>query len=161
MNKLSPSRAQPLAALVSRCLSDVFAKRGFAAAEIVTRWPDIAGTDIAAHCEPIKIEWPRRRPAQEVDAEPGLLVLRVEGPCAIEIQHQAEVIVARVNRFFGWSAIGRVALRQAPLRRAKRRPRPLELDPAAVQAEAERLSAVGDDDLRAALARLGASVKRG
>ena len=47
--------------------------------------------------------------------EPATLVLRVEGPAALEIQHLSAVILERVNRFFGWQAIGRIALRQAPL----------------------------------------------
>ena len=42
-------------------------------------------------------------------------MLRVEGPAAIEIQHLSAVILERINRFFGWQAIGRIALRQAPL----------------------------------------------
>lgn len=44
------------------------------------------------------------------------LVLRVEGPMALEIQHSADVILERVNRFFGWSAVGKLAFRQAPCR---------------------------------------------
>ena len=88
------------------------------------------------------------------------LVLRVEGPCAIEIQHQAAVIIARVNSFFGWPAIGRIALRQAPLKRRRPRPAPPPLDPEAVRSESQRLSGIADEDLRGALARLGAAVKR-
>ena len=59
------------------------------------------------------------RAAATADApEPATLVLRVEGPAAIEIQHLAPVILERVNRFLGWRAVGRIALRQAPLRGA-------------------------------------------
>jgi len=36
---------------------------------------------------------------------------------ALEIQHASDAILQRVNRFFGWSAVGRLALRQAPLSR--------------------------------------------
>jgi hypothetical protein len=160
MNKPQHSRARPLADFVGKCLADTFAQRGFAATEIVTHWADIAGSDIAKHCEPIKIEWPRRREAA-ADDEPATLVLRVEGPCAIEIQHQTAVIIARVNRFFGWPAIGRVALRQAPLKRSRMRPTPPALDPDAVRDQLQRLSSIADDDLKEALARLGAAVKRG
>jgi len=158
MNKPQHSKARPLADFVGKCLADTFAQRGFAATEIVTHWPDIAGPDIAKHCEPIKIEWLRRR--EPANDDPATLVLRVEGPCAIEIQHQTAVIIARVNRFFGWPAIGRVALRQAPLKRRRTRPAPPALDPEAVQTETQRLSNIADDDLRGALARLGAAVKR-
>ena len=60
----------------------------------------------------MKITWPRA--VGEDSPEPATLVLRVEGPAALEIQHLSAVILERVNRFFGWQAIGRIALRQAP-----------------------------------------------
>ena len=157
MDKPRRSRARPLADFVGKCLSDTFARRGFAATQIVTHWEEIVGTDIAAHCEPMKIEWPRRRGS--ADAEPAILVLRVEGPAAIEVQHQAAVLIQRINRFFGWPAIGRVALRQAPLRRRRPRPASPQLDPERVEAQSQRLSNITDEDLRGALARLGAAVK--
>lgn len=162
MNKPPRGNARPLAAFVSQCLADTFKRRGFAATEIVTHWDDIVGADIAAHCEPMKIDWPRRRErdSSAAAATPATLVLRVEGPAAIEIQHQVHVIIARINQFFGWPAIGRVTLRQAPLRRRVRTRRPT-LCAEAVQAEAKRLAEVVDDDLRQSLARLGAAVKRG
>jgi hypothetical protein len=79
---------------------------------------------------------------------------------ALEIQHSSDVILQRVNRFFGWSAVGRLALRQAPLARRNRPAPPPPPDPKSVAKVAESLSAIEDDDLRAALARLGASIKR-
>lgn len=158
MNKPPRGYARPLAAFVGRCLADTFKRRGFAATEIVTHWDDIVGVDIAAHCEPMKIDWPHRR--ERDPSSPATLVLRAEGPAAIEIQHQTAVIIARINQFFGWPAIGRIVLRQAPLRRRTRTPRPT-LSAEAVQAEAKRLAAIADDDLRQSLARLGAAVKQG
>ena len=59
--------------------------------------------------------WPRR--VHEDDPDPATLVLRVEGPVALEIQHLSGVIIERVNRFFGWRAVGRIQIRQAPLAR--------------------------------------------
>jgi hypothetical protein len=76
------------------------------------------GPEIAKHSEPLKIRW-HRTPDGE-PAEPATLVLRVEGPAAIEIQHLSNVIIERVNRFFGWQAVGQIALRQAPLTRRER-----------------------------------------
>jgi hypothetical protein len=79
---------------------------------------------------------------------------------ALEIQHKSDVILERVNRFLGWSAVGRLALRQAPLSR-RDRPKPVPPpDPEAVARIAETLDAVEDEQLRAALARLGAAIKR-
>ena len=115
MAKPGPISAKPLSVLLSDVFSDAYAKQGFAARELVTRWAEIAGKDIAVHSEPMKIQWPR--PVEGQQQEPATLVLRVEGPMALEIQHESDAILQRVNRFFGWSAVGRLALRQAPLSR--------------------------------------------
>lgn len=158
MNKPGRIHAKPLSALLGSAINDVFAKQGFASRELVTRWADIAGADVAAHSEPLKIQWPR--PVEGQDPEPATLVLRVEGPMALEIQHTSDVILERVNRFFGWNAVGRIALRQAPLSRPpvpKARKKP---DAAEVARIADGLGTVEDEALRDALARLGASIKR-
>ena len=158
MNKPSRSFAKPLRDVVGKVVGETFTRQGFASAELVTRWTEIVGAEISAHSEPIKIQW--QRPAAGEEREPGTLVLRVEGPAAIEIQHLANVICERVNRFLGWRAIARIALRQAPLRRGARKAAHGN-DPAATARIAESLSDIGDEDLRQALARLGAAVKRG
>ncbi|MGB3865181.1 MAG: DciA family protein, partial [Xanthobacteraceae bacterium] len=124
----------------------------------VTRWAEIAGPEVAAHAEPLKIQWPR--PVEGQPQAPATLVLRVDGPMALEIQHTSDVILERVNRFFGWNAVGKLALRQAPLSQAPARKPPPAPDPAAVKRVAETLASVEDDDLRTALARLGVAIKR-
>ncbi|HVZ50658.1 MAG TPA: DciA family protein [Pseudolabrys sp.] len=156
----SPARSfpRPLAELTGATLSGAFKAQGFANTEILSRWGDIVGPEVAAHSEPIKINWPR--PVGEDLPDPATLVLRVEGPAALEIQHLSAVILERVNRFFGWQAIGRISLRQAPLRRRVAAKRPAPPDPATTARIAEALPQVEDDDLRQALARLGAAIKR-
>jgi len=158
MSKPGPISAKPLSVLLSDVFSDAYARQGFAARELVTRWAEIAGPEIAAHAEPLKIQWPR--PVEGQPQEPATLVLRVDGPMALEIQHGSDVILQRVNRFLGWNAVGRLALRQAPLARRnapKASPAP---DARSVAEVAKTLTSVEDEDLRAALARLGASIKR-
>jgi hypothetical protein len=158
MPRPGPISAKPLSVLLSDVFSDAYAKQGFAARELVIRWSEIAGSEVAAHSEPMKIQWPR--PVEGQPQEPATLVLRVEGPTALEIQHTSDVILERVNRFFGWSAVGRLALRQAPLSRRTRPATSTGPDPTAVAEVEETLSSVEDEQLRSALARLGASIKR-
>ena len=158
MSKPGPISAKPLSVLLSDVFSDAYAKQGFAARELVTRWAEIAGPEVAAHSEPLKIQWPR--PVEGQPQEPATLVLRVEGPMALEIQHASDVILQRVNRFFGWSAVGRLALRQAPLLRRDKPKASRAPDAADVAKVAETLASVEDEELRTALARLGASIKR-
>src|SRR6516162_530825 len=59
MNKPGKSFPRPLADLLHKTLTDAFAKQGFASSELVTRWADIVGAEIAAHSEPEKIQWTR------------------------------------------------------------------------------------------------------
>src|SRR5260221_3903991 len=122
MNKPGKSFARPLSDLLHKTLTDAFAKQGFASSELVIRWAEIVGAEIAAHSEPEKIQWTRG--ARGPTPEPGTLVLRVEGPAAIEIQHLSGVVLERVNRVFGWQAGGGLPLRQTPLRRGQVWPHP-------------------------------------
>ena len=163
MNKPARGFPRPLSDFAGAAMNAALKAQGFASAEIVARWADIAGPEIAAHSEPVKINWPRAMaagPLADEAPEPATLVLRVEGPAAIEIQHLSTVILERVNRFFGWRAIGRIALRQAPLKHREVRKRPPPPDPAAMARIAAALPQIEDEDLRQALARLGAAVKQ-
>src|SRR3984893_929303 len=145
MNKPRTSQPRPLSALLHKTLGEAFAKRGFASAELVTRWTEIVGSEIADHSQPEKIQWLAARQGQL--PEPGKLVLRVEGPTALEIQHLSGIILERVNRFFGWQAVGAIRLRQGPLRRMQ-----LEVPPAPDPELAARITAgladIQDEKLR-------------
>ena len=52
MNKPGKTQARPLADVLRKTLNDAFAKQGFASTELVARWADIVGAEIAAHSEP-------------------------------------------------------------------------------------------------------------
>jgi hypothetical protein len=157
VNKPGRSYPRPLADLLHKTLHDAFAKQGFASTELITRWTEIVGPEIAAHSQPEKIHWPR--PFEGKPSEPGTLALRVEGPAAIEIQHLSAVILERVNRFFGWQAVDSLRLRQAPLRRGEPKPVP-KPDLEAAARIAATLPEIKDEKLRDALARLGAAIKQ-
>ena len=54
MNKPGPISAKPLSVLLGDVFTDAYAKQGFASRELVTRWAEIAGTEVAAHAEPLQ-----------------------------------------------------------------------------------------------------------
>ena len=155
MNKRPQPRA--LSELLHKTLTEAFARRGFASSEIVTRWSEIVGAEIAQHSQPERIQW--ARPAGPETREPATLVLRVEGPAAVEIQHLAPLVLEQVNRFFGWQVVGQLRLRQALLRRAKR-DAPSTPNSEAAQHIAAQLTEIRNGELRDALARLGAAIKQ-
>lgn len=162
MSKPARSFPRPLSDYLGATLGGVLKAQGFASTEIIARWADIVGHEIAAHSEPMKINWPRPKndTGDQDQAEPATLMLRVEGPAALEIQHLSAVILERVNRFFGWQAIGKLSLRQAPLRRSVPKAPPAPPDPAIAARIADSLPEIEDEGLRQALARLGAAIKQ-
>lgn len=156
MNKPKYKKTRPLADLVGDCLNQAFARQGFAAVEIVTHWEDIAGPELANRSEPMRLVWPRR---DDPDSE-GTLTIRVEGAYALDLQYQAPILIERVNRYFGWRCVGRIAIRQGPVTpRAKRVSLPLEPSPDSVAKVEKGLGEFEDERLKSALARLGALVK--
>src|SRR5258708_32536366 len=90
--------AKPLSLMLNDVFSDVYAKQGFAARELVTRWAEIAGPEIAAHAEPLKMQWPR--PVEGHPHEPATLALRGKDPRAPEIQQSSAVTLERGNPHF-------------------------------------------------------------
>ena len=151
--------SKPLADLVAPCLTPSLEKFGFGQADLLLFWPEIVGERLAARCEPLRLQWPPRGRDQTAAPAPATLVVRVEGAFAIELQHQAALVMERVNVHFGWKCIGRIQLRQGPVSR----PAPARL-PAPPPASAAVLRArsatdgVAEDALRNALIRLGSRV---
>lgn len=154
------ARPQPLAEFIDGCLGSTLAAQGFAASDVVTAWPEIVGERLAAHTEPLRIEWPRgARSIAGERPEPATLVVRVAGAFALELQHSAPIVLERVNMYFGWRCVGRLVLRQGPIR-PRGATKPKRATPDAGQAARVRATVAGvaDDRLRDALTRLGDAV---
>ena len=150
-------RAAPLAEYLEICLGPTVAKQGFSGTDIVVSWPDIVGERLSAYSQPVKVDWPRRI-NPDAPADPATLVIRVESAFALELQHLTPLIIERVNAFYGWRCVGRLVLKQGPVIRPPA-PVPLPEPGPAERADAAKATAtVEDEDLRAALERLGAAV---
>jgi hypothetical protein len=87
----------------------------------------------------------------------GALKLHVASGAALELQHRAPLLIARINGFFGRPVATRLALVQGPLPLTAIAAPPALPPPAEREAPAieDSLSAIEDPELRAALARLG------
>ncbi|WNJ89304.1 DUF721 domain-containing protein [Bosea sp. 685] len=153
--------AKPLADLIDDCLAPALAAQGFAGRAIVSLWPEIVGERLAARSRPLKIDWPRRRPAPGESSDPATMVVRVEGAFALEMQQLAPLVLERVNTHLGWRAVGKLVLKQGPVEAPATKKPPPPPDPATVARVAQQVSGIADPELRAALERLGRSVGSG
>jgi hypothetical protein len=126
-----------------------FRKFGFVQSSIVTRWPEIVGPHYAAITAPESIRFPVGQKAG------GTLQLTVMSGHAPMVQHVLPDIIDRVNRFFGYAAVAKVAMRQGDIlpATAERRPPPRNLRPIPVEL-GDSLRDIGDPELRAVLESL-------
>jgi hypothetical protein len=147
------NRARAVRDIVPDIGRAAFRRFGFVQSSIVSRWSEIVGDRYAAVSSPESIRFP---PGKRSD---GVLNLIVEGAHAPMMQHVAPVIVERVNRFFGYQAVSRVAFRQGLVQvaRARTRAAPQSLRPIPVEL-GESLREVADPELRACLESLARGV---
>lgn len=147
----------PAGRALNRYVKDLDAKYGQGVGGLSARWREIVGPEIARRTEPVKLVKGRA-------GGPSSLEIRVAGPAAAIVQHQAHDILARVNLFLGAEAVQKLRIVQGPLRRteapAPPRRRPAPLDAAQEANLAEGLAAAPDGKLKDALLALGRGVLR-
>lgn len=93
----------------SRLISKAVRAKGFAEAEIVTRWARIVGADLSRATVPIKLVFPRGA------RQGAALHIRTESAFAPIVQQRAATIIEKVNRYLGYAAVARLEVKQGPL----------------------------------------------
>jgi hypothetical protein len=153
--RLTPARR--LDEVIAKTIGRAMRRRGFAIADVLTRWPVVVGPAFATVLIPERIEFARGESAN------ATLKVRVEPGFATEVQHLAPLIIERINGFYGYRAIARLKLIQSPLPK----PKPKNVPEAQAPSEtiepdlARLLAGIEDRQLRAALESLGLAVRAG
>jgi hypothetical protein len=158
------SGARAIGSFVAKALDPAARARGFATTALLSDWPAIVGRELAQFTMPDRVLWPRRRDEEADDkpkkghrADGATLVLRIEGPRAIEVQHRAGQILERVNSYFGYRAVTEMRFLQAPIAHAAKPPQapkgPLPTY------TLPKSAGIEDAGLRRALSRLGAGAR--
>ena len=124
-----------------------FKRFGFVQGAVVSRWAEIVGERYAKVSTPESIRFPAGKKSG------GTLTLTVEGAHAPLMQHLGPLVIERVNRFFGYEAISKIAFRQG--RTVRSEPKPQRPVDAAVPKElGEGLRQIADPELRTVLESL-------
>lgn len=134
--------------------------RGFAVSRLLTHWAEIAGEEIAAIAQPVKVGYGR-------SGLGATLTVLTTGAQAPMLEMQKETLRQRVNTVYGYNAISRVHITQtAPTGFAEgqaqfaHKPKAKErvIAPEIVADAARTAADVESKELRAALERLGRNV---
>ena len=146
--------------LLSGQIRDAGESRGFAVSRVLTHWAEVVGDEIAAIARPVEIGYGR-------GGFGATLTVLTTGARAPMLEMQKEKLRERVNAAYGYNAISRVRITQtapvgfaegqAQFAPAPARPDPVE-DERLVAAARSAVDPVRNDDLRAALERLGRNI---
>ncbi len=145
------NRSRAVADLLPAIGGAAFRRFGFVQSSIVSRWPEIVGAKLAGASIPESIRFPVGK------KQDGVLTLTVRGAHAPMMQHIAPEIIERVNRFFGYAAIVKVAIRQGEVAAPVPRKAPPSIRPVPVDLGMS-LKGIADPELRAVLESLAAGV---
>ena len=138
--------ARSVAELLPAAGDKAFRKFGFATNAVVARWAEIVGEQYARYSTPEAIAFPVGKKAG------GTLKVVVTGSFAPMLKHVEPQVVERVNRFLGYNAVARLALRHGDLPAVQRAARMVD-QPLSAETEAT-LREVADPELRATLESL-------
>ena len=95
---------QHAAATARKAVNQIAGKKGFAEADVLLNWSEIAGTALASACWPVKVVYGSERVLG------ATLVVQTTSARAPEIEMQGPTIVERVNQHYGYAAIRRLRI---------------------------------------------------
>lgn len=154
---MKPHRNKKLKAIsaeTERITSPIRKKRGLTEVAIISDWPKIIGNRLAQECLPLRI-------SPGAGANNGTLYIQVSGVLALELQHMQTQVIERINGYFGYQAISRVILQQAPVINEKPKKKiKKDLTKEDTTALDLLLDGVTDNSLRKALRDLGQGILR-
>ena len=130
-----------LSSLLPAITRPALRQRNAASAQLIADWEAVVGPELAA------LTLPRRLSA-------GTLTLACAGPVALELQHQSQVLIGRINTHFGRLLVDRLRFVQDDGALAKRAPAP----PRPAAAEPVTIPDMPEGPLRDALAALGGRI---
>ncbi|NCP61973.1 MAG: DUF721 domain-containing protein [Alphaproteobacteria bacterium] len=95
-------------AVVDRVVNPIAKKRGIIHGKIILEWEKIVGSQYAAFCAPLKITF------RQGYRTYGVLHIKVNPGHALLLTHSKDLIVEKVNTFFGYPAISTLKMMQVP-----------------------------------------------
>jgi len=140
-------RTRAVSELMPKVGGAAFRRFGFMQSAVVAHWAEIVGSDYARHSAPEGISFPVGKKSG------GTLKILVTGAFAPMLRHVEPQVIERANRFFGYAAVARLALRHGDLPLA-RTERVRQADQPLSPATASTLKDIADPELRASLESL-------
>lgn len=152
-SKFGPAR---LGLFTQRLVKPVFKNRGLMEGKIVTHWPQIVGEKFAHMSFAEKITFPKGKRSE------GTLHLNVTSSGALFFQYAQDLILERINTFFGYKALSKLRMIHGlTVQREVKIPSPPKILTGEEKVWLEKqIERVEDIELRAYLQKLGEAICR-
>ncbi len=165
------NRPRPVSDLVPNLTNGIFGKTNMLFGKMLAEWAHIAGDEIASQTTPLELKFSRIGSGKsakdgktvKTDKTPpkATLHLAVQPAYALELSYQKNLLIERLNMFFGYGAIKDIKLIQNSeimnnkvIKKAKIRPLTLQ-----EQQKIDRLvGEIQENDLQTALKNLGKAI---
>jgi hypothetical protein len=148
------NRTVGVAEALNGVLDSVLKKRGFATRDILANWAAMAPKPYDVSTLPAELKWPRG-----AGHEGAVLYLRCAEGQRLALAHEGPLIVAAVNRYFGYLLVREVKLSAEPFSRSSAPKRQSTTTSPEVTKNADTAVAqVSDPALKDALKSLGEQV---
>ncbi len=99
---------KPIKNIVNRLIAPAARKRGLVNGKILLEWDKIVGGEFASWCMPLKVQFQYKK------RNNGVLHLKVNPSHALLITHSKDLVVEKVNTYFGYKAIQDIKIFQMP-----------------------------------------------
>ncbi len=149
---------QPLAYAIKPITKKTFGKKLSTYGELITQWPVIMDGFGFKNIHPIKLQFPKKQNHH------ATLTLSASSSQAFTLQHSSELLIKKINQFFGYQIVGKVQFihdqkqsldnKENTTRKTKKR----GLSPKEMARLEKDLDYVTDPSIKKALVALGKSV---
>ncbi len=150
--------ARSVGMFIPKLTRTAFEKFGFSTAALITDWKQIVGPTLAQTTTPDRIRWPKTVGQEAALGQAGpragaTLHLSVEPARALDVQYKSQLIIDRINAYFGYRAIADLRIVQGPVMAMEARP-VVRARPRTPEALDPVVGTIADVGLRAALERM-------
>jgi hypothetical protein len=130
-----------------------FASRGRAIADLMQHWPAVVGERLASISRPERMKWPKTVGPEQ---QGGILIIKSAPGHALDLQHETQLIIERINSYLGFGAVSCIRIQQSSRAFADSKiEKNSLLSPEVSHLIDRKLESIADDKLKAALRRLG------
>lgn len=142
--------------VTNKAIEPIIRKWGFVQTKIITDWPEIVGADLGSCSLPAKLINDSVLPKKQI------LIVEVNNSAkATELAYLEDIIISRINTYFGYDAISQIKIKQTPtlIVREKNQKKSLPLSEQQIDDLNIILESIEDEELKTALFELGKSIK--